>query len=159
MAPQNAHHAIRIALFELDRLIAEGLPVDDFERVREYLTKNVFVMTASQSAQLGYALDSQFYGIPEYTAYMRDALSKLTVEQVNDAMRRHLSAQNLHIVCVTADANGLAAQLASDAPSTIQYDAPKPQELLDEDARIGARKLGLDASRVKVVPVERIFER
>ena len=159
VAPQNAHHAIRIALHELDRLIAEGLPVEDFERVREYLTKNVFVMTASQSAQLGYALDSRFYGTSEYTAYMREALSKLTVEQVNDAMRRHLSAANMHIVCVTADAQGLAAQLASDAPSSIRYDAPKPQELLDEDARIGARKLGLDASRVKVVPVERIFER
>jgi zinc protease len=159
VAPENAHHAIKIALHEYERLVAEGLPSEDFERVREYLTKNVFVMTASQSAQLGYALDSHFYGIGEYTQYMRDALSKLTVEQVNDAMRHHFKPKDLHIVCVTADAKGLADKLAADGASTIQYDAQKPKELLDEDARIGARKLGLDASRVRVVPVTSVFER
>ena len=33
---------------------------------------NVYVMTARQDQQLGYALDSQWYGIGEFTAYMRD---------------------------------------------------------------------------------------
>ena len=36
--------------------------------------KNVFVMTATQDQQLGYALDSKWYGIPEFTAYMRERL-------------------------------------------------------------------------------------
>ena len=35
--------------------------------------KNVYVMTATQDQQLGYALDSWWYGIGEFTTYMRDA--------------------------------------------------------------------------------------
>ncbi len=35
--------------------------------------KNVFLMTATQDQQLGYALDSEWYGIPEFTGYMRES--------------------------------------------------------------------------------------
>lgn len=157
VAPENAPHAIRIALHELDKLVANGLVQEDFERVREYLTKNVFVMTASQPAQLGYALDSWFYNTPEFTEYMRGELAKLDVAKVNDAIRRHLSAKDLHIVCITADAEGLAQKLLSGEPSTVRYDAEKPKELLDEDKLIGARPLGLDKSRVRIVPVDQVF--
>ena len=31
--------------------------------------KNVFLMTATQDQQLGYALDSEWYGIGEFTAH------------------------------------------------------------------------------------------
>ncbi len=53
------------------------------KRTRDYLMKNVFVMTATQNQQLGYALDSKWYGMGEFTATMRDRLSKLTREDVN----------------------------------------------------------------------------
>ena len=64
--------ALRIALYELRKLIENGLTQAEFETTRDYLMKNVFVMTATQDQQLGYALDSKWYGIPEYTAYMRE---------------------------------------------------------------------------------------
>jgi zinc protease len=157
--PEHAHHAIRIALHELEQLVERGLSAEDFERTRTYLSKNVFLVTASQSAQLGYALDSRFYGVAEYTLYMRDGLAKLTVEQVNAAMKRHLSAKNARIVCVTKDAEGLKAKLLSDEPSTMTYESKKPQELLDDDALIGARKLAIPADKIRILPVENVFER
>ncbi len=49
--------------------------------------KNVYVMTATQDQQIGYALDSKWYGIPEYTKYMRSALQKLTRDDVNRAIK------------------------------------------------------------------------
>jgi zinc protease len=157
--PEHAHHAIRIALHETDQLISNGLSKDDFERVREYLSKNVFLMTASQPAQLGYALDSRFYGTPEYTQYMRDGLSKLTLEQVNAAMKKHWSVSNVRIVCVTKDAEGLKQQLLSDAPSSIAYDSQKSPDLLEEDQRIGARKLGISPDELRVIPIEEVFRK
>jgi zinc protease len=157
--PEQAQHAIRIALHELEQLIANGLSEEDFERTRAYLKKNVFLLTASQSSALGYALDSRFYSTPEYTQYMRDGLDELTREQVNAALKRHLSASNMRIVCVTKDAQGLLDQLVSDAPSSIQYDSEKPAELLAEDRMIGTRKLAIDRAKARILPVETVFAR
>ena len=90
---------------------------------------------------------------------MRDALSKLTREQVNDAIRRNLSATDLDVVIITKDAEGLRDALVSDAFSAIRYDGTKPQSLLDEDKVLGARKLGITADRVTITPVEEVFRR
>ena len=60
---------------------------------------------------------------------------------------------------VTRDAGALAAALLSDAPTTFAYDAPKPQELLDEDRRIGATRLGIRREAVRVTKVGEVFAR
>ena len=156
---ENAHHALRIALHELDTLVQQGMGREDFETTREYLSKNVFLMTARQEQQLGYALDSRFYGTGEFTKYMRDGLAKLTLEQVNEALRKHLQAKDVFVVAITKDAEGLRELLVTDQPSTMAYDGPKPQELLDEDARIGARKLAVRPEALTIVPVEDVFAR
>ena len=159
VAPENAPMALRIGLHELRRLIANGLSQADFEATRAYLMKNVFVMTATQNQQLGYALDSEWYRIPEFTAYMRDKLQALTLADVNAAARKHLSGSDLQVVIITKDAKGLAQTLLADTPSTIRYDAPKPQQLLDEDKRVGALKLGLMPDAVTITPVAEVFGR
>lgn len=157
VAPQNAHMALRIALTELGKLIDQGLTPEQFEATRDYLMKNVFVMTATQDAQLGYALDSQWYRTPEFTQMMRDGLAKLTAADVNAAMRKHLSAKNLSVVFITKDAAGLKDKLVSDAFSPISYDATKPQSLLDEDKAIGSMKLGIRPEAVKITPAAQVF--
>jgi len=159
VVPENAHMALRIAIAELDKLVTNGLTQDEFERTRDYLRKNVFVMTATQDEQIGYALDSKWYGIGEFTGTMRDRLGKLTREDVNAAIRKHLSAQNLSVVIITKDAKGLQEKLLSDAFSPIKYDGEKPKELLDEDRVIGARKLGLTPQAVRITPADEVFAR
>jgi zinc protease len=159
VVPANAHMALRIAVAELDRLIANGLSQEDFERTRGYLMKNVYVMTATQNQQLGYALDSKWYGIGEFTTTMRDRLAKLTREDVNAAIRRHLSARDLSVVIVTKDAAALKDALASDAFSSIQYDAEKPPAVVAEDKEIGARKLAIKSDKIRITPVEEAFAR
>jgi zinc protease len=157
--PRNAHMAIRIALFELRRLVDEGLTDAQFEATRQYLMKNVFVMTARQEQRVGYALDSRWYGIPEFTRYMRDGLARLTRDGVNAAVRRHLSASDLSFVIVTTDAKGLADALLADGPSTVAYDADKPAALLEEDRRIGATKLGLRPEAIRITKIADVFAR
>ena len=81
--------------------------------------KNVYVLTATQNQQLGYALDSKWYGIPEYTEYMRKGLSGLTVEKVNAAVKKHLQWKDAFVVMIADDAEGLKKALVSDAFSPI----------------------------------------
>jgi zinc protease len=148
--------ALRIALHEIDKLIANGLTQEDFERTRNYLMKNVFVMTATQEQRLGYTLDSQWYGISEFTTYMRDRLPKLTLAEVNDVIRKHIQTKDLSIVVVTKDAAALKDRLVADAPSAVKYDSPKP-ELAEEDKVIGAIKLAIEPENVRITPVEDVF--
>ncbi len=157
VAPENAHMAMRIALTELGKMIDGGLTKEQFETTRDYLMKNVFVMTATQDQQLGYALDSTWYGTPEFTTMMRDALGKMTAADVNAAMKKHLSAKNLSVVFITKDAAGLKEKLVSDAFSPIKYDGTKPKEVLDEDAVIGAMKLNIKPAAVTITPAAQAF--
>ena len=159
VVPENAHMALRIAITELERLIQNGLSQEDFERTRDYLRKNVYVMTATENQQLGYALDSKWYGMGDFAETMRDRLAKLTRDEVNAAIRRHLSAKDLSVVIVAKDAAGLKEKLLSDAFSPIRYDAEKPPEVLEEDKAIGARKLGLSPEKVRITRVEEVFSR
>jgi zinc protease len=157
VVPANAQMSLRIALYELQKLIKNGLTKAQFEETRDYLMKNVYVMTARQDQQLGYALDSKWYGVPEFTEYMRTGLSKLTVDQVNAAIRRHLNAENMSIVIVAHDAENLKRTLVADGFSPIKYDGAKGKALLDEDRVIGAMKLGIPAASVTVTPIADVF--
>ena len=159
VVPENGPMALKIALHELRGLLERGMTPQQFEDTRNYLMKNVYILTQNQNQQVGYALDSKFYGTEEFSKYMRGALGKLTADDVNRAMRKHLSGTDLAVVVITKDAEGLRDQLLSKTPSTIKYDAPKPAELLAEDQVIGALDLGLTPDRIKITPVEEVFAR
>ena len=149
---------LRAALYEYDKLIHNGLSPEAFEATRQFLTKYANVLTQTQSARLGYALDSRYYGIGDYNTYLRDALPKLTVEDVNRAIQRHLTTERMQIVIVTKDPKPFQDAVAKNMPSPITYNSPKPKEILDEDALIQRYRINVKPEHLAVVPVERVFE-
>ncbi len=155
--PENAHHALRIAQYELAQLVEKGLSKEEFESVRGYLMKNTYVLTGDQDHQLGYALDSKFYGTGEFVPWMREKLGALTVDDVNKAIRAHLSATNLSVVIVTKDAEKLREALVTDAVSKPKYEAPKPADVIADDEMIGARKLGIAPAAIRITPIDTVF--
>ncbi len=155
--PEHAVFAFKIALHELEQLIERGLSADDLDATRNYLAKNVFVMTKTQDQQLGYALDSRWYGTGEFTSAMRVHIAALTLDEVNGAIRRHLSAADVSAVMITHDAAGLRKELLADTFTSITYDAAKPADILAEDQIIGDRKLHLRPDAVRITPVEDVF--
>lgn len=156
--PPTAHFALRLALYELDRLIKQGLTQEDFERTRTFLSKYVNLLLKTPHAQLGYAIDSLYYGIPDYISYVKTALAGLTVEDVNRAIRKHLRTADLDIVIVAKNCDQLRKKLISGEPSPMSYNAPKPQELLDEDKIVERWPIPLEPEAVRVIPVEKVFE-
>jgi zinc protease len=156
VVPENAQMAMRIALYETQNVIDKGLSQGDFDNTRDYLMKNVYLMTANQNQRLGYALDSWWYGMGDYVDTMRAAYAKLTRADVNKAVRKYFSAKNLHIVIITKDAEGLRDTLLKDGLSTIKYDAPKPR-LANEDQIIGTYKLSLKPENIRIVNVDDVF--
>src|SRR6266581_8811934 len=156
--PENGLFTLRAAFYEYDKLVRDGISREAFETTREFLMKYGNILTQTQVAQLGYSLDSRYYGIPDSNAYMRDQLSKLTLEEVNRAIRRYLRTDRMRIVVVTKDAEGFRNALVKNLPSPITYNSPKPKEIMDEDTVIQVYRINVKAEDVVVVPVERVFE-
>jgi zinc protease len=156
--PQNGLFALRAALYEYDKLLREGLSRQAFENTRSFLTKYSGVLTQTQSALLGYALDSRFYGIGDYNQYLREQLQRLSVDDVNRAIRTHLRTDSMRIVIVTKDATGLRNSILSGAASPMSYNSPKPKDVLDEDKIIQSLKIDVKAADVVVRPVEQLFQ-
>jgi zinc protease len=156
VVPENAQMAMRIALYETQKMIDEGLSEEDFQSTRDYMMKNVYLLTANQNQRLGYALDSWWFGMGDFSETMRAAYAKLTRDDVNRAIKKYLSAKNLQVVIITKDAEGLRDTLLKDAPSSIQYDAPKPH-LAEEDKVIGSYKLNIKPENVRIVSVDDVF--
>jgi len=156
--PPTAAFSLRLALFELDNMVRNGIPEDEFERTRSFLSKYVNVLTKTKSAELGYAIDSLYYDIPNYNDYVKTGLAKLTAADVNRAIRKHLRADNLQIVGVAKDTDSLKAQLTSADPTPMHYNAPKPEEVLDEDKIVEKWPLHLTPGDIEVVPVASVFE-
>jgi zinc protease len=156
--PPNAVFALRLALFELNNLAKNGIPEADFEKTRSFLSKYVNILTKTKSAELGYAIDSAYYGIPNYNEYIKAALAKLTLADVNAAIRRHMRAENVEIVGVAKDADAISAALTGDQATSVQYNSAKPQDVLDEDKIVERWPLHLRTQDVTVVPVDSVFE-
>jgi zinc protease len=155
---KNGLFTLRAALYELNKLVKNGMSAEDFEATRQFLTKYVNVLTKAQDEQLGYALDSKYYGIPNFNDYVRGALAKLTLEDVNRAIKRYLQADNVKIVVVTKNAEAFKQAAMSGKPSPISYTSPPPKDILDEDKLIESYKLNFNPKRVEVVPVDQVFQ-
>jgi zinc protease len=156
--PQNSMFALRAALYEYDKLVREGMKQEDFESIRDFLVKYANVLTSTQGARLGYALDSRYYGTPEYTSFMRTSLSKLTLADVNRAIKQYLATDRMRIVMITKDAEGLRDALVKGTPSPITYNSPKPEDILAEDKIIEKYKVNVSPAQVVIVPVDKVFQ-
>ncbi len=155
--PEQALFTLRAALYEYDNLVAEGLTREAFESTREFLAKFVDVLLQTQSASLGYALDSRYYGIPDYGDYLKAELAKLTLEKVNDAIKRHLKSNLMRVVIVTRDAEALKEGILSGKPSPMTYNSPKPDDILTEDKTIEKYPIPARTDNVRIVPIDQVF--
>jgi predicted Zn-dependent peptidase len=121
-----------------------------------------------------------FYGMEEggFLEEYLDKIEAVTPEQVNTAIRRHLQAENMKYLVVTAEdrARELAGQIAAGGripgKSLEEYQIPTVEhggervhaisgdwlEIIQRDAVWAAYPLGLEEERIEVVPVGRVFE-
>ncbi|MBY6186990.1 insulinase family protein [Marinobacter hydrocarbonoclasticus] len=153
---QDAHFATRVAMYELEKLVEEGMSAEAFEATRNFLTNAVPQLVASQDRLLGYGLDSDFYGTAPFTEQVRQGLASLTLEQVNRVIRSQLKLDDIQFVFVSPDAEEMAERLRRETNSPMRYNAEMPEAVLAEDKAIQVLPLKLD--KVEVAPLESQFQ-
>ncbi len=156
--PATAKFALRLALYELDNLIKNGIPENGFAMSRDFVSKYSNLLLRTQSAQLGYAVDSLYYDRPEFMTAFQSRLANLTAAEVTRVVRRYLRTDKLAIAIVADHAEELKQQLASDDPSPMTYNTPKPKDVLDVDKIVEKWPLHLKAESIKIVPADQVFQ-
>jgi zinc protease len=155
----KAVFALRQAVRELDMLVADGLSEEEFESTRDFLLSYSKLWVQTQSRRLGYDMDASFYGRASVVAELEKRLPKLTVQQVNAAIKKHLQARNLCVAMITANGAPIAEAVATGKPSPLQYDTEgTPEEILVEDRLIDRYPLKLNGNRLRVVHSDQMFE-
>ncbi|MCC7385933.1 MAG: insulinase family protein [Deltaproteobacteria bacterium] len=157
--PKDAVFATRLALFLRDRLVREGVPAKSLTETAGFLNGYTRLWELTPMRRLGWALDGHFYGSEGWLDQYRAALGGLTKDQVDQAIRRNLSANALAIAMVAEDAEGLKNALLSGEPSVKKYEAQVAEPVLAMDRQMASFPLGVSAEQIEIVPVESLFQR
>ena len=158
----HAHFALRLAIREIALMIENGMSEEDFEATRTFLRSYTRLFAQSPAQQLGWLMDSRFYGRDDYLAELDVLLAETTLEQVNTALRKHWQTENMFVTIVTDDseARPLAGSLISNAPSPMSYSelvkSGLPPEVLAEDDEVAGYPLNV--RKVTIVPSAETFQ-
>jgi len=158
----HAHFAVRLAIREVDKLIKNGMSKKDFEATREFLRSYIKLYVQSPSSRLGYLMDSKYYGRNDYIEETDKLLSKLTLEDVNNAIKKYWQIDNMKITIITdkSEAEELAKSLMENTYSPMSYSnlvkAGLPKEVLAEDEEVANFKLNV--KKVTIIKTEETFK-
>ena len=150
----HAHYAIRMAIREIDNLVKNGMTNKDFEATRTFLRSYINLYVQTPSSRLGYLMDSKFYGKKDYVNEMDKKLAKLSLTDVNKAIKKYWQVENMCITIVTdkSEAEPLAKSLKENLTSPMNYSnivkAGLPKEVLAEDDVVANYKLNVNEVKV-----------
>jgi zinc protease len=150
----HAHFALRMALRELNKMITNGMSRDDFELTRKFLRSYIKLYIQTPETQLGFLMDSKMYGRKDYIRELDVLLAKLTVADVNRAIKKYWKSDAMFVTIVTdvSEAEPLAESLRKNLPSPMSYSntlkESLPKELLKEDDEVANYKLNVKSVRI-----------
>ena len=158
----HAHFALRMAIREFDLMIKSGMSKEDFEATKTFLRSYTKLYAQSPAQQLGWLMDSRFYGRTDYLAELDSLLENTTLKQVNVALRKYWQTDSMFITIVTdkGEAQPLADSLINNTASPMSYsDLVKSglsAEILAEDDEVAAYQLNI--KKVTIVPSADTFQ-
>ncbi len=154
---QNRVFAIRTALWEVDKLLKNGLTDEEITRAKGFLDGYTRLWEMTTSRRIGFALDDAFYGTSNHLDNSRKRFTTATAGQVNAELRKWIDPSKLRFAIITTDAEAMKRALTSGEPSPIDYPTPKSDEVLAEDKRFIGMPLGLKPEDVMIVKAGDMF--
>ena len=115
----------------------------------------------SPERQLGFLMDSHFYGRKDYIMEMDKLLAALTLADVNNAIKKYWQTKNMDIVIITdkSEAEPLAKSLKDNDPSPMSYSnslkSALSKDILEEDKTV--EKYPMPVKNVTVVNSDDTF--
>jgi len=116
---EHAVHLMKATTYEVEQMIRNGLTAADVEAAKNKARVLYLNLGETVPRLIGARVDDAFYGARQgfLDAYLQQ-LDRVTVDQVNAAIRRHISTDNIKYVVVTSTPHVQAtvAQIRSTEP-------------------------------------------
>lgn len=153
--------AFRAALREIAQADENGLSREAFQDTREFLKKYTVNFGATISRRLAYRIDDAFYGLPDpgFLAAIKPRMNDLSLEEVNQAIKKHIQTKNFWVVIITQDAESMKKKLLSGEATPITYAGQQPQEVLEEDKLIARFPIPVTDQDIKIININEVFEK
>lgn len=151
---------LRAALRELKKVVDNGLTKEQFELTKKFLMNYSLFYAQTTMERLGYQVDSRFYGVNDngnFIDYFRQKINDLTLEKVNNSIKKYIQYDNIKFAIITKDAAKLKEDIVNNVPSPITYPTPKDQKILEEDKEIATFPMKVLPEKVKIVSVDEMF--
>ena len=142
-------------------LVENGMDQDEFDKTKQFLRSYIKLYIQTPEKELGFLMDSDFYGRKNYIKEMDKLLEKTTLEEVNAAIRKYFQTDNMDVVIITDDseAKPLADSFKNNTTSPMSYadqlKAELPEEVLLEDAEV--ENYPLNVKSVEIISSEEPF--
>ena len=114
--------AISQILYEMDRIRTEPVPLEELEKVKNYLT-GTFALALEQPATVArFALNIARYGLPaDYYGNYLKSLAAVTPDDITEMANKYIKPENCHVF-VVGKADDIAENLAVISPDlTVNY--------------------------------------
>ncbi|MBI5513110.1 MAG: insulinase family protein [Deltaproteobacteria bacterium] len=109
-AVTDAPACIALQLQLLERWVAEGITARELSQAKQFLIRGRAFDFETPSRRLSHRMDEAIHGLPEgYHRTYADRVAKVTVEQVNRAVRRRITPRDLLVVAVCTASASLEA--------------------------------------------------
>lgn len=157
----HAHFAMRMALYEIDRVKSEGLTKDEFELTRQFLRSYIKLHVQTPARQLGFLMDSKFYGLNNYVQHLDQKLAELTLEEVNAAAKKYLQTENMCITMITDEneVKPLAESMLKNKTSPMAYSntirESLPEEIFEQDEEV--EDYEMNVKEVNIIQPSELF--
>ncbi|HKR06951.1 MAG TPA: insulinase family protein [Bacteroidia bacterium] len=157
----HAHFAIRMAIREMDQLVTNGMSKEDFDLTKTFLRSYIKLYIQTPAKQLGFLMDSRFYGRKDYISEMDALLEKTTLQDVNSVMKKYWQTKNIFVTIVTdkSESEELAKSLRENTLSPMSYSnslkAVLTPEITQEDTEVA--KYPLNVKKVDIVNSKDMF--
>jgi zinc protease len=163
-APGNLHDrtlfATRAALLELKEIVDNGMTEETLAATQQFLRNYTVNWGSTINRRLAYGIDDVFYGIggDGYLASIRPGLAALELGAVNESIRRNLQYDDMYMVLITRDAEGMKRKLLSGEPTPITYSGEKSAEHMAQDELIASFPIPVREENITIIGINEVFE-
>lgn len=158
MERKNVPFILKTALTTFNRWIENGLTEEEFELSRSYIKNYSKLWIQTPERQLANLMDSRYFGINNYITSIDSNLTTLTVDQVNQTIKKYFQNKPLYFSIVGADSDQLRENIFSTDPTLPNYtdSLTMSAELKKKDSEIGQLQIGKGS--ITVIQADRLFE-
>jgi zinc protease len=153
----NVEFAIKMALFELQDLIANGMTVDRLEKVKDFQINHFPFLVETTAQRLAMSIEEIYYGQPNFVENFETNIANVSRSDLIAALSRYWSSDDLTIVVVTDDAEELKAELLT-AETALELPRGATGEGLEAmNERVKNLDLKLKPEDIIIVNAEELF--